>query len=216
VLLLLRLLLLRLRPPRYYYYSYSLTNAQTIRNDNSSRFGKFIELELNAHKRLVGSRCRTYLLEKSRVVGQDKGERNFHIFYQLLAAPAADRAARGLDAGGYARDTMRYTMLGESATAAIEGVSDADRYARTREVLGVVGVAGAPLEALFDALSGVLLLGEVTFDAAEDDNNEAVSAVAAGPHAARAAAALAVDVDKLGAALTTRTLKLRDDAGESV
>jgi len=83
-------------------------------------------------------------------------------------------------------------------------------------VLGVVGVAGAPLEALFDALSGVLLLGEVTFDAAEDDNNEAVSAVAAGPHAARAAAALAVDVDKLGAALTTRTLKLRDDAGESV
>eukprot|EP00971_Amphidinium_carterae_P248878 4940225-Amphidinium_carterae.1 len=89
----------------------SFGNAQTVRNDNSSRFGKFLELQLDVKFKLTGSKCRTYLLEKSRVVGQDAGERNYHIFYQMLAADEADRAEFLLPGAERSRDNMRYTML---------------------------------------------------------------------------------------------------------
>jgi myosin-5 len=61
-------------------------NARTIRNDNSSRFGKFIELQFKHTGSLIGASIETYLLEKVRLVHQSAGERNFHVFYEMLAA----------------------------------------------------------------------------------------------------------------------------------
>jgi hypothetical protein len=65
-------------------------NARTLRNDNSSRFGKFIEIQFDSARRMCGARIHIYLLEKTRVIGQAKGERNFHVFYQLLRGLTSD------------------------------------------------------------------------------------------------------------------------------
>lgn len=70
----------------YRFFLQAIGNAKTTRNDNSSRFGKFIELQFNKQFHICGASMRTYLLEKSRVVFQASDERNYHIFYQICAA----------------------------------------------------------------------------------------------------------------------------------
>ena len=62
-------------------------NAKTVRNDNSSRFGKFVEIQFNKTGRISGAAVRTYLLERSRVVQLTDPERNYHIFYQAMSDP---------------------------------------------------------------------------------------------------------------------------------
>jgi myosin-5 len=70
----------------YIFFKQAIGNAKTTRNDNSSRFGKFIEIHFNKQFHIQGASMRTYLLEKSRVVFQAAEERNYHIFYQLCAS----------------------------------------------------------------------------------------------------------------------------------
>lgn len=62
-------------------------NAKTVRNDNSSRFGKFVEIQFSKEGRISGAAVRTYLLERSRVVQTNDPERNYHVFYQVQITP---------------------------------------------------------------------------------------------------------------------------------
>lgn len=97
-------------------------NAKTLRNNNSSRFGKFIEIWFSDNYDIAGSSNTTYLLEKSRVVFQEEGERNYHIFYQLLfGAPAELRTELQLDA--MAQDASAVSYINQSGCIQIEGKS---------------------------------------------------------------------------------------------
>lgn len=99
-------------------------NAKTIRNDNSSRFGKFTEIQFNKEGRITGAAIRTYLLERSRVVRINNPERNYHIFYQLCdGASTEERVALHL------RPASEFRYLNSSSCYELEGVGNAEEYA---------------------------------------------------------------------------------------
>jgi myosin heavy subunit len=153
----------------------SFGNAKTTRNDNSSRFGKFMTLQFDGKSALVGSNCSTYLLEKSRVVVQnDPMERNYHIFYQLLSA-SEDAKQRLLLQNRHA-DSFLYTMNGDvTRDNSIEGVRDAVKYSETLKVLSVLNV-NSPLQSLMEeVLAGILHLGEVLFATHEEEEGASVA-----------------------------------------
>lgn len=103
-------------------------NAKTVRNDNSSRFGKFTEIQFNKEGRISGAAIRTYLLERSRVVNINDPERNYHVFYQLCeGASEAERAALRL------KPAKQFRYLNKSNCYDLRGVSNAEEYRRTRK-----------------------------------------------------------------------------------
>ena len=109
-------------------------NCKTCRNNNSSRFGKLVVLRLSAAGTLASSEVETYLLEKSRVVSHAADERNYHIFYQILAGAAAvQRRELGLEQSG----ALRYLRGGAQRVA---GLDDAAGYEATLAALRAVGL----------------------------------------------------------------------------
>lgn len=115
-------------------------NAKTLRNDNSSRFGKLIQIYFNG-RTIAGANIRTYLLEKSRVVQQGKGERSYHIFYQIVAGATAEERAE-LHLPG---DPEEFRYLSQSGCSTINGVDDATEFKEMKNAMTQVHVASDPL-----------------------------------------------------------------------
>uniref|UniRef100_A0A673JZA9 Unconventional myosin-Va-like n=1 Tax=Sinocyclocheilus rhinocerous TaxID=307959 RepID=A0A673JZA9_9TELE len=117
----------------------AIGNAKTTRNDNSSRFGKYIEIGFDRKHHIIGANMRTYLLEKSRVVFQASEERNYHIFYQLCACahlPEFEPLKLG------SADDFPYTKQGRSPI--IEGVNDLNEMEATRKAFSLLGINSLP------------------------------------------------------------------------
>ncbi|GAA5988064.1 hypothetical protein JCM11641_007917 [Rhodosporidiobolus odoratus] len=152
-------------------------NAKTTRNDNSSRFGKYIEILFDNTQTIVGARIRTYLLERSRLVYQPETERNYHIFYQLLAgAPSSERKNLGLtDAASFA-----YLNQGGPNASTIPGVDDKEEFAATQKALSTVGITVESQWQIFKLLAALLHLGNMSIkstrtDALLDDDDPALT-----------------------------------------
>uniref|UniRef100_UPI003AB09A97 unconventional myosin-Va n=1 Tax=Centroberyx gerrardi TaxID=166262 RepID=UPI003AB09A97 len=138
----------------------SIGNAKTTRNDNSSRFGKYIEIGFGRKGDIIGANMRTYLLEKSRVVFQASAERNYHIFYQLCASrELPEMRTLKLDAP----ERFRYTNQGGEMQ--IPGTDDLLDLERTRNAFSILGVQPEQQMELFRILASVLHLGNVNIQA---------------------------------------------------
>lgn len=135
-------------------------NAKTVRNNNSSRFGKWLEVEFDSvHGSIVGCTITNYLLERSRVVTPAADERNYHIFYQLTTAASDDiRAALQL-----VRDPSAYAYLSRSGCYTFPGASDAEDWDDVLTAFAQLGVSSEQYMQLFTVAAIALHLGNVGF-----------------------------------------------------
>lgn len=197
-------------------------NAKTRRNDNSSRFGKYTQLQFDqgdkstrafADKsttkcKLAGSKCDVYLLEKNRVTYHDSEERTYHIFYQLVAADEASKKQIWPKLSGTNNESFSY--VGKTNTDTIEGMKDGDHFTKTTEVLRAIGVDGEKYLTLMRAIAIVLQLGNLSF--MKDPTNDDKSKVKDKAEFAALGSLMGVTEQDLIDCLTERTMKTRNES----
>ncbi|KAL5257243.1 hypothetical protein ACHWQZ_G012247 [Mnemiopsis leidyi] len=181
----------------------ALGNAKTIRNDNSSRFGKYVELEFDKEQNIAGAHICTYLLEKSRVVFQAANERNYHIFYQLCAL-------RDIPEMKHLHlrhpDDFRFTRQGNAPE--IDNVDDSETFYEMSEGLFNLGITEEQQLFLFSVLAAILHMGNIEFI---EERNDSCSISNNDEHLLIAAKLLGLEVPQLQKWLCHKTLKARNE-----
>ncbi|XP_035769813.1 myosin-10 isoform X5 [Neolamprologus brichardi] len=132
-------------------------NAKTVKNDNSSRFGKFIRINFDVAGYIVGANIETYLLEKSRATRQAKDERTFHIFYQLLCG-ASEETRADLLLG--TADQYRFLSGG---SIPVPGQSDSENFTQTMDSMAIMGFTPEESMSMLKVISAVLQFGNISF-----------------------------------------------------
>lgn len=177
-------------------------NAKTTRNDNSSRFGKYIEILFDKNIDIVGAKIRTYLLERSRLVYQPATERNYHIFYQLIAGSTEEeKKALGLGA------VEDYAYLNQGGDPHIPHVNDAAEFKDTRAALGTIGVPEITQSRIWKVLAALLHLGNTNIEAARGGS------ILSGtePSLVKACELLGVDNEEFAKWTTKKQLVMRNE-----
>ena len=145
-------------------------NARTLRNDNSSRFGKFIELGFSRAGTLVGAKVQTYLLEKVRLGFHASGERNYHIFYQLLRGADERQKAKyqfhdgdthGLELANY------YHYTGQGGAPSLREFTDEEGFKYTLKGMKSLGWSEDKIDTVLSLVAGLLHLGQAKVEEAE-------------------------------------------------
>ncbi|CAH8317860.1 unnamed protein product [Eruca vesicaria subsp. sativa] len=141
-------------------------NAKTSRNDNSSRFGKLMEIHFNAKGKICGAKLETFSLEQSRVVQLSNGERSYHIFYELCAG-----ASPILKERLNLKEASEYNYLNQSNCLTIDRIDDAQKFHKLMEAFNIVQIPEEYQERAFALLAAVLWLGNVSFEVIDNENH---------------------------------------------
>eukprot|EP00755_Sulcionema_specki_P032642 Sspe_Gene.99187::Locus_72610_Transcript_1_1_Confidence_1.000_Length_3508::g.99187::m.99187/K10357/MYO5; myosin V len=183
-------------------------NAKTTRNDNSSRFGKFMKMQFDSKGILVGMYITPYLLEKSRVVMASKGERLYHSFYQLVQGAAPEQRERYR-----LKDLRHYKSLDCGGSATIKGVDDATDFKEVVHAMDTIGFSDAEKDSCWRVVAAVLHLSTVEFT--EDDKGRAQIDSNGRTAVEAAAAMLCVPPDVLERVLLFKTIVVRKEVSRS-
>jgi myosin heavy subunit len=178
-------------------------NAQTLRNDNSSRFGKFIHIYFStALGSITGASISNYLLEKTRVTTQVQGERNYHVFYQLLSGADAQMQQDFDLKGGVAQ----FLYLGNRDVK--NKPADEAAFAQTMQCLSSIGLTPAEQRAVFGMTAAVLHLGNIQFEDSTQGEEKAKVTDASLPSLKKACELLGLDDSNLSEAILTKLLNV--------
>jgi myosin VIIa len=179
-------------------------NAKTIRNNNSSRFGKFIQVLIGKKHQIVGATIDSYLLEKSRIAKQSPEERNYHIFYELLEGTSAEEKSLY-----HLLPATEYFYVSQSGCRSITGVSDKKHFEQLKLAFMVLNFEESDIQSIFKILSAILWIGNVQIV------QEAGKDTAAIDHTNKAAffisSLLEIDESKLSQAFCVKKLKIRNE-----
>ncbi|XP_047053050.1 myosin-17-like isoform X7 [Lolium rigidum] len=175
-------------------------NAKTVRNNNSSRFGKFVELQFDKSGKISGAAIRTYLLERSRVCQTSSPERNYHCFYFLCSAPSEDIKKYKLG------DPSSFHYLNQSSCIRVDGINDAEEYLATRNAMDMVGITEQEQEAIFRVVAAVLHLGNINFAKGSEADSSVIKDEKSRFHLDTAGELLMCDCEKLENALIKREI----------
>ncbi|XP_050165789.1 unconventional myosin-Ie isoform X2 [Myiozetetes cayanensis] len=133
-------------------------NAKTVRNNNSSRFGKYFEIQFSPGGEPDGGKISNFLLEKSRVVMRNPGERSFHIFYQLIeGASSEQKSVLGITSMDY------YYYLNLSGSYKVDDINDKSDFQETLHAMSVIGIFGEEQNLVLQIVAGILHLGNISF-----------------------------------------------------
>lgn len=171
-------------------------NAKTVRNNNSSRFGKYFEIQFSSGGEPDGGKISNFLLEKSRVVMRNPGERSFHIFYQLIeGASGEQKSSLGITSLDY------YTYLNQSGSYKVDDINDKSDFQETMHAMDVIGIAAEDRSMVLQIVAGVLHLGNISFKEAGN-----YAAVESEEFLAFPAFLLGIDQNRLKEKLTSRKM----------
>ncbi|XP_026689236.1 myosin heavy chain, muscle-like isoform X12 [Diaphorina citri] len=148
-------------------------NAKTVRNDNSSRFGKFIRIHFGPSGKLAGADIETYLLEKARVISQQALERSYHIFYQMMSG-----SVKGVKEFCHLSNNINdYHFVSQGKTS-IPGVDDGEEFHITDQAFDILGFTKEEKENVYKITASVMHMGGMKFkqrgreEQAEPDGTE--------------------------------------------
>ncbi|KAK6785921.1 hypothetical protein RDI58_014446 [Solanum bulbocastanum] len=180
-------------------------NAKTVRNNNSSRFGKFVEIQFDQRGRISGAAIRTYLLERSRVCQVSDPERNYHCFYMICAAPPKDIQRYKLD------NPQSFHYLNQSNCYQLDGVDDSKEYLATRRAMDVVGISSEEQDAIFQVVAAILHLGNIEFTKGKEMDSSAPKDEKSWFHLRTAADLFMCDMKALEDSLCKRVIVTRGE-----